>query len=437
MRRYRGIHELYRDDPFGADLKIWGRRVDPLTRRGFLYSAGRLAVGSCIGGAIPFSRQLPAGLIPAALAATDESFEIPGKEPGLVILNDRPLNAETPAHLLDDDVTPAERLFVRNNGLPPETVDTNAWRLAIEGESVETTRTFSLAELEREFDRHTYRLQLECAGNGRSEFYPPASGNQWTTGAVGCADWTGVRVRDVIRSCGLRPDAVYVAYYGADRHLSGDPDAVPISRGVPVEKALQDETLLAWSMNGEAIPPLHGPPLRLVCGGWPGSTSDKWLARIVVRDRVHDGPKMGGKSYRVPCRPVAAGVDVGDDEMCIIESMPVKSLITSPRSGTVHAVEDPLVLRGHAWAGERSVSRVDVSMDFGQSWLPCPLAAAPNRLAWQRFRTLLRFPLPGYYEVWARATDDSGRAQPMVVPGWNPRGYLNNATHRIAVQVTA
>ena len=437
MTRYRGIHELYRDDPVGADQKIWGRKVDPLTRRGFLNGAGLLALGSCIGASIPFSRRLPAGLIPAALASTDESFEIPGKEAGLVVLNDRPLNVETPAYLLDDDVTPAGLLFVRNNGLPPETGDADAWRLFVEGESVETKRAFSVAELEREFERYTYRLQLECAGNGRSEFYPPASGNQWTTGAVGCVEWTGVRVRDVIRSCGLRPDAVYVAYYGADRHLSGDPDAVPISRGVPLEKALQDETLLAWSMNGEAIPPLHGPPLRLVCGGWPGSTSGKWLRKIVVRDRVHDGPKMGGKSYRVPCRPVAAGVDVTDDEMCIIESMPVKSLITFPRSGSVHALAEPLALRGHAWAGERAVARVDVSMDFGQTWLPCQLGPAPNRLAWQRFRTSLRLPMPGYYELWARATDDGGRAQPMVVPGWNPRGYLNNATHRIAVQVTA
>ena len=437
MTRYRGIHELYRDDPLGADRKIWGRKVDPLTRRGFLNGAGLLALGSCVGASIPFSQRLPVGLIPAALASTDEGFVIPGKEPGLVVLNDRPLNAETPAHLLDDDVTPAGRLFVRNNGLPPGIDAATAWRLTVEGESIEATRTFSLAELEREFDRHTYRLQLECAGNGRSEFYPPASGNQWTTGAVGCVEWTGVRVRDVIRSCGLRPDAVYVAYYGGDRHLSGDPGAVPISRGVPLEKALQDETLLAWSMNGAAIPLLHGPPLRLVCGGWPGSTCGKWLTKIVVRDRVHDGPKMGGKSYRVPCGPVAAGIDVADAEMCIIESMPVKSLLTFPRSGSVHARTEPFALRGHAWAGERAVARVDVSLDFGQTWSPCQLDAAPNRLAWQRFRISLRFPTPGYYELWARATDDSGRAQPMLVPGWNPRGYLNNATHRIAVQVRA
>jgi DMSO/TMAO reductase YedYZ molybdopterin-dependent catalytic subunit len=242
-------------------------------------------------------------------------------------------------------------------------------------------------------------------------------------------------LRDVLNTCGIRPDAVYVGYYGADRHLNGDPNRVVISRGVPLAKALQEETLLAWAMNGEPLPPLHGAPLRLVCGGWPGSASGKWLSRIVVRDRVHDGPKMGGQSYRVPWFPVAPGEKVADDEMCIIESMPVKSLVTRPASGiVVQAVATPLVVRGHAWAGELRVARVDVSIDFGQTWAACQLAEPKNRLAWQQWNTKLRLPEPGYYEVWARATDELGRSQPMVVPGWNPRGYLNNACHRVAVR---
>ena len=136
---------------------------------------------------------------------------------------------------------------------------------------------------------------------------PPASGNQWSTGAIGCPEWTGVRLQDVLDDVGIKDDAVYVAYYGADTHASGDPNKVPISRGVPLAKALEDETLIAWAMNGEDIPPMNGYPLRLVCAGWPGSVSGKWLKKIVVRDRVHDGPKMTGTSYRVPCKPVAPG----------------------------------------------------------------------------------------------------------------------------------
>jgi len=430
----RGLHELYANDAEAADAALWGRVSDPLTRRGFLRGAGVAAMGAAIGMHIPFSRNLPMGLIPAAFAETREAFQIPGKHAGLVLLNDRPLNAETPPHLLDDEVTPADRLFVRNNGIPPTDMSAANWKLEIGGEAIESERSFGIAELRRDFESHTLQLQLECAGNGRSEFRPPASGNQWTTGAVGCPTWTGVRLRDVLERCGVQKNAAYIGYYGADSHLSGDPNKVVISRGVPMGKALQDETLIAWAMNGSEIPALHGAPLRLVCGGWPGSTSGKWLRRIDVRDRVHDGPKMGGKSYRVPCRSVAPGEPVDDSEMCIIESLPVKSLITSIRSGSVHAVGKALAIAGPAWAGELEIAAVDVSIDFGQTWRPCRLSPPKNRLAWQRFRTTVALPAKGYFEVWARATDSRGQAQPMVVPGWNPKGYLNNACHRVAVR---
>jgi DMSO/TMAO reductase YedYZ molybdopterin-dependent catalytic subunit len=180
---------------------------------------------------------------------------------------------------------------------------------------------------------------------------------------------------------------------------------------------------------------MNGYPLRLVIGGWPASTSGKWLTGISVRNQVHDGPKMGGYSYRVPCESVAPGTVVAEEDMCIIESMPVKSLLTYPRSGAVHKLRESLAVRGHAWAGDLAVSELDVSIDFGQTWQRAKLEKAANRLAWQQFSADLKFPRTGYYEVWARATDDRGRAQPMVVPGWNPRGYLNNACHRIAVKV--
>jgi DMSO/TMAO reductase YedYZ molybdopterin-dependent catalytic subunit len=375
-------------------------------------------------------------MIPAALAQSDSEFAIPGKDGRLTVLNDRPVNAETPAHLLDDDITPADRLFVRNNGIVPEVSAREAarWEIEIAGESCLRPQTLRLDDLKRDFEVVSYQLQLECAGNGRSEFRPPASGNQWSVGAIGCPVWTGVRLRDVLEKCGIRNDAVYVAYYGADRHLSGDPTLAPISRGVPMHKALEAESLLAWELNGAPLPALNGFPLRLVCGGWPGSVSGKWLRRILIRDRVHDGEHMLGFSYRVPCKPVAPGTDVAPEDMCIIESLPVKSLITYPRSGIEQPIEERFAMRGHAWAGDRAVESVDVSIDFGQTWQPANLSAPPNRLAWQRWSATLRFPLRGYYEVWARATDDMGRSQPMVLPGWNPRGYLNNAAHRIAVQ---
>jgi DMSO/TMAO reductase YedYZ molybdopterin-dependent catalytic subunit len=347
------------------------------------------------------------------------------------------VNAETPAHLLDDRITPAKHLFVRNNGVAPvmSAIDPATWTLEIGGESVQREVTFTIDQLKKRFRHHTYQLQLECGGNGRSEFVPAASGNQWSTGAIGCPEWTGVRLSEVLEDVGLKDDAVYVAYYGADRHASGDPEKSPISRGVPIAKAMENESLIAWAMNGENIPLINGHPLRLVIGGWPGSVSGKWLRQIVVRDRVHDGPKMTGTSYRVPCTPVAPGSKVPEEDMCIIESMPVKSLITRPKSGLEHTLGKKLAVRGHAWAGDLEVLAMHVSIDFGASWQKAELETPANRLAWQHWQTEIEFPRAGYYEVWARATDSNGHAQPMVLPGWNPKGYLNNACHRIAVQV--
>jgi DMSO/TMAO reductase YedYZ molybdopterin-dependent catalytic subunit len=228
-----------------------------------------------------------------------------------------------------------------------------------------------------------------------------------------------------------------VAYEGADTHLSGDANKLPISRGVPLAKALENESLVAWAMNGEALPGVHGFPLRLVCGGWPASVSGKWLRRILIRNIVHDGEKMGGQSYRVPCEPVAAGSTVADEDMCIIESMPVKSLITWPKSGSLHSLSRPLAVRGHAWAGDLPVGEMYTSIDFGATWQSAAVRQPANRLAWQRWHASIEFSQPGYYEVWARAVDERGRSQPAVLPGWNPRGYLNNACHRIAVKVVA
>ena len=115
---------------------------------------------------------------------------------------------------------------------------------------------------------------------------------------------------DVLKYAGIKEDAVYVAYEGKDTHLSGDPAKKPISRGVPLYKALENESLLVWDMNGEPLPLIHGAPLRMICSGWPASVSGKWLSKILIRDQIHDGPKMNGQSYRVPCKPVAPGTKV-------------------------------------------------------------------------------------------------------------------------------
>ncbi len=432
-----GIHELYAKGPEEADRLLWGRESDPETRRGFLRKGALLAIGAALGAPMVHARHFPAGMIPAGLANSDQPFQIPGKHPDLIVLNDRPLNVETPAHLLDDKLTPGDKFFIRNNGIPPEMdeIDANTWTLTIEGESVSQKKTYSIQDLKSKFKHHTYELVLECGGNGRKEFSPPAKGNQWEVGAVGCAAWTGVRLKDVLQDVGIKSNAVYIGYEGMDRHVSGNPDKKPISRGVPMDKAMMDESLIAWSMNGQPIPHQNGYPLRLVLGGWPASCSGKWLTKILVRDRVHDGAKMAAPAYRVPCKPVAPGEKVKDEDMCIIEAMPVKSLITYPKTGATLKKGQKLPIRGHAWAGDLEVSKMEVSTDFGATWQAATLEKPSNRSAWQHFSASVQLPEQGYYEVWARATDSEGRAQPMILPGWNPKGYLNNACHRIAVKV--
>jgi len=405
-----------------------------LKRRSFVKKVTLSSFATLIGAEIVFGSNIMEGYIPLALQDPDP-FKMFNKNKEMIVLNDKPWNIEAQAHLLDDKITPNSCMFIRNNGLVPENIDAKKWVLKIDGESVVKEKTYTLSELKSKFKHYTYQLTIECGGNGRSEFNPPAKGNQWTVGAVHCASWTGVRLKDVLEDAGIKKDAVYIGYHAADIHLSRDPKHEPISRGCPMSKALQDETLIAFQMNGEDIPFIHGYPLRLVAGGWPASVSGKWVNRISIRNKIHDGPKMTGDAYRVPCKPVAPGEKVKDEDMCIIESMPVKSLITYPKSGAIINKGKALNIRGHAWAGELEVAKMEYSIDYGSTWNACVIEKPTNRLAWQHFTASIKFPDTGYYEVWAKATDTNGIAQPMLLPGWNPKGYLNNACHRIAIKV--
>ncbi len=405
-----------------------------MKRRNFIKKATLTSIGTIVGAEIVFAHMMPEGYVPLALQDPDP-FKLFDKSKEMVVLNDRPWNMEAQAHLLNEKVTSNQFMFIRNNGKIPEKIDVKNWKIVFDGESVKESKTYTLEELTSKFKQYTYQLTLECGGNGRSEFDPPAKGNQWTVGAVSCATWTGVRLRDVLEDVGIKDDAVYIGYHAADTHLSGDPKKEPISRGAPMAKVMQDETLLAFKMNGKDIPLAHGYPLRLIAGGWPASVSGKWITGISVRDRVHDGTKMTGTAYRVPCESVEPGEKVKDEDMCIIESMPVKSLITYPKTGATIDEGKKLDINGHAWAGELAVTTMEYSIDFGSNWITCNLEPAVNRLAWQHFSASIAFPKKGYYEIWARATDTQGNGQPMVLPGWNPKGYLNNACHRIAIKV--
>ena len=225
LPRERGLYELYDEDPTGADHDIFGR-IPNENRRGFLKGAGLAAMSAAIGAAIPFQRNMPAGFVPLALA--EAADPIPGKQ-GLVILSERPLNAETPAYLLNDPITPTSRHFIRNNGIVPEEVDADKWTLTVDG-LVEKPMKYSIADLKKNFEVVDLAMQIECGGNGRGSFDPPARGNQWTYGAIGCSKWTGVRLADVLKAAGVKNNVVYTANEGADGHLSGEPAGYPSKR---------------------------------------------------------------------------------------------------------------------------------------------------------------------------------------------------------------
>ena len=430
-----GFFEAYKQDPQKADLDIFGRQTDD-SRRGFLKKSSLLAFAALVGANIPFAKNYPSGLIPAAVAAVDENFKVEGKN-GIIYHNDKPITAETLPQFFDDEFVKPEHFFIRNNGMTPELkdLDPKTWKLSIEGESCLNPTVFTLDDLKSKFKHYTYALTVECGGNGRAEIIPATSGTQWGVGAIACGRWTGVRLKDVLKSCGIKDDAIYIGYEGIDIPLNADAAKKPISRGIPLKKALQDETLIAWAYEGEDIPYLNGYPLRLVAGGYPGSVSGKWLTKISVRNIVHDGEKMIG-SYQIPAEPIAPGSKPSKDaKMVIIESMPVKSVISHPITNSKFEFGKTLEVRGKAWAGELEVKEMQVSIDFGETWQKASVAKPLNKLAWQSWKANIKFPSKGYYEIWARATDSNGKKQPMVLPAWNPKGYLNNSCHRVAVYV--
>lgn len=446
----RSIEELYRDDPERAEAVAFGRETGP-NRRGFLGGAGLAAMSAAVGGAIPFAATMPGGLIPAAFAQGTAPpaappaaaakkgpiyLNFPGKSDKLSVIGERPLVAETPEHLLDDDTTPFEKFYIRNNGqIPDETAEPDKWKFTIEGE-VNKKLELTLGELKSKYKAQTRRMVLECGGNGRSFFSPPASGNQWTNGGAGCAEWTGVRLADVLKTAGVKPSGIYTAHYSADLHLSGDASKPTLSRGVRIAKAMDPDSMIIWAMNGKPLPNIHGGPVRLIYPGWAGSASQKWLTKIVIRDKEHDGPGMTGTSYRLTVNPMVPGAKADPKNFKILESMPVRSIITNPANGTkLPGGTRDVKLRGASWAGDLTVRRVDVSTDYGMTWQPAKLEKPKNKYDWQRWTTAVKLPRDGYYEIWARATDSNGLMQPHTPPNWNPSGYGGNTMHRIAVLI--
>lgn len=348
---------------------------------------------------------------------------------GLTVRVARPVDAETPVSGFGSFLTPTDRFFVRSHFGPPsnESLDDSQWRLNVGG-TVERPHVLTMHSL-RQLEPVTITAVLQCSGNGRAYHRPRVPGVQWERGAVGNARWTGVRLRDVLKAAGVRSDGKHVQFHGADRPAT---TTVPLFiRSIPLEKALHPDTILAYAMNGRALPLLHGAPLRVITPGWMAESCIKWLTDIVVREDEAKGYYMQ-TAYRMPTHAVDPGQA---DALVPVEVMPVKSLIVSPESGQ-SMNRGPVMIQGVAWGGEARVANVELSMDEGKTWETAQLLGETQSYAWRQWRYIWPAKEPGTFTVVCRATDDRGATQPPVSP-WNPGGFLWNGWDRITVHVSA
>jgi DMSO/TMAO reductase YedYZ molybdopterin-dependent catalytic subunit len=394
-------------------------RLDALSRRDFIAGVGQA------GAAIGLSHLLPNDF-QTAFAQT----VIQGKEK-LIVRSIRPEDLETPVGLLNTWITPNDLFYVRHHSYAAR-VDGQAakeWNIKVDGE-VERPLTMTLDELKK-LPKATVTVTLECAGNGRAFYDPPVAGIQWEKGAVGTARWTGARLADVLKKAGVKSAGKYVLLDGADKPVGKMPDFI---RNIPMEKAMHSDTVLAYEMNGEPVPALHGFPLRAVVPGWEGAYAVKWLNHIQVIDKEHEGFFVK-TAYRYPNKRVAPGAAVDPKDMVPLTGLVVKSLINSPLEGAKFK-PGKVRLTGFAWAGESNIAKVDVSNDNGSSWVPARLGKERERYAWQSFEYEFEITATGSYLLMSRATDDKGRVQP-VAPQWNPSGYLWNVIDQVRINVEA
>jgi DMSO/TMAO reductase YedYZ molybdopterin-dependent catalytic subunit/rhodanese-related sulfurtransferase len=366
---------------------------------------------------------LSGGMTAWAVAGLPAVSSGPGSA-DLVVHRAYPLNCETsiPA-LIGGVVMPNARFYVRNHFETPR-LDPTSWRLEVKG-LVERPLQLSLRDLHG-MRSETLVATLECAGNGRSGFDPPADGEQWQLGAVSTAEWTGVPLVEVLDHAGLTPQAPEIVFRGADQGNVGDPaDPIRFERSLPVTDASDSGPLLAYAMNGEPLPLEHGYPLRLIVPGWYAVASVKWLTEIEVIGSPFTG-FFQAKRY------VYETERDGTVAREPVRLQQVRSVITQPSAGQEVTVGD-LVVRGVAWSGAAPIDKVEVRIGPGP-WQNARLIGPRHRHSWQWWELLTRIDNPGQTTLRARATDLAGRTQPDR-QRWNRLGYGGNAVQNVPLFV--
>jgi DMSO/TMAO reductase YedYZ molybdopterin-dependent catalytic subunit len=347
----------------------------------------------------------------------------------MILRSFRYLDLEMPTEWMSTWITPVSHFFVRNHMFEPTNLDSGEWRLSVGGE-VEKPLSLSLTDL-RKIESRSVTNALECAGNGRAFQNPHVPGIQWQKGAVGNARFSGPRLRDLLERAGVKPAGKYVMFHGLDEVPGKVP---PFIRSIPLEKAMDQDTLVAIGMNGAPLTKHHGFPARALVPGWIGAASCKWLNEIKVLDKEFEGNFMK-PGYRMPDKPIAPGGSVNPDETHPITRLSVKSVIAGPKDGATlkhGAVE----IHGAAWAGEADITKVEISTDSGATWNRARLGSEQAAYAWRLWSYSWKVSERGDYVIMSRASDSQGHVQPATA-AWNPSGYLYNAIDQVKLHVQA
>jgi len=341
-----------------------------------------------------------------------------------------PVGGPPPRLMRQHFITPNELFFIRSHAPTPE-ISPAEYQLSISG-LVQTPRTFFLADLQN-FPRHTVTATLQCAGNRRDELMavkPVPSEVPWGADGISTAVWSGVRLREILLAAGVQGGAEHVAFTGADEVMRLG-KTFGYGSSIELKKALGEEVLLADTMNGEPLPPVHGFPLRVVVPGYIGARSVKWLTHIHVQAEPSDN-YFQAKAYRL-FAPHITPETVQWDAGLPLSEQSLNAVICEPQAGDVLPASE---VRVSGWAvagGQRRVARVDVSADGGCTWQTAALCG-DEAWTWQFWETAFALPR-GEAELVVRAWDTAANTMPEHAASvWNFKGYMNNAWHRVRVR---